>query len=136
MPYSKRRVLLVCPPHLFGESLETILRRDGNLELLGPLDPSQADVESQLREWHPDAVVIVDQGAADMNVSHLIAAILQQFPTLPVIRAGLEHNVFRVFSAHTLPARSSDLVEAILSLPPARAREATQSGSHSESRNG
>lgn len=136
MPYPKRRVLLVCPPHLFGESLETILRRSDNLELLGPLDLTQTNVEPHLREWHPDAVVIVDQGETDMNVSYLIAAILQQFPALPVVRAGLEHNVFRVFSAHTLPARSSDLVEAILSLPPAPVWAATQPGSQSESRNG
>lgn len=117
MQGEKRRVLLICSQRLFGESLETILRRDDQMELLGPIEASEENINARLLELRPDAVIVVDEGETQMNVSYLTAAILQEFPSLPVIRAGLEQNVFRVFSAHTLPARSSDLVEAILNLP-------------------
>ena len=117
MQREKRRVLLICSQRLFGESLETILRRDDNLELIGPIEASEENINSRLLELRPDAVIVVDEGETKMSLSYLTAAILQEFPSLPVIRAGLEQNIFRVFSAHTLPARSSDLVEAILNLP-------------------
>lgn len=118
MQREKRRVLLICSQRLFGESLETILRRDDNLEMIGPIEASEENINSRLLELRPDAVIIVDEGETKMSLSYLTAAILQEFPSLPVIRAGLEQNIFRVFSAHTLPARSSDLVDAILNLPP------------------
>ena len=117
MQHDKRRVLLICSKRLFGESLETILRRDDQMELLGPIEASEENINMRLRELRPDAVIVVDEGETKMSLSYLTAAILQQFPSLPVIRAGLEQNVFRVFSAHTIPARSSNLVEAILNLP-------------------
>ena len=117
MQREKRRVLLICSQRLFGESLETILRRDDNLELIGPIEASEENINSRLLELRPDAVIVVDESETKMSLSYLTAAILQEFPSLPVIRAGLEQNIFRVFSAHTLPARSSDLVEAILNLP-------------------
>lgn len=118
MQREKRRVLLICSKRLFGESLETILRRDDQMELLGPIEASEENINMRLRELRPDAVIVVDEGETKISASSLTAAILQQFPSLPVIRAGLEQNVFRVFSAHTFPARSSNLVEAILNLPP------------------
>lgn len=117
MQREKRRVLLICSQRLFGESLETILRREENLELIGPIEASEENINSRLLELRPDAVIVVDEGETKMSASYLTATILQQFPNLPVIRAGLEQNIFRVFSAHTLPARSSDLLEAILNLP-------------------
>lgn len=132
MQRAKRRVLLICSPHLFGESLETILRRVDEMELLGPMELSQENIHVRLLELRPDAVIVVDDGESKSNVSALTTAILQQFPHLPVISAGLEQNVFHVFSAHTLPARSSDFVEAILNLPPSNPWDAAQAGFHSK----
>lgn len=124
----KRRVLLICSQHLFGESLEVILRRVDDMELLGPLELSQENISVRLLELRPDAVIVVDEGENKTSVSYLTTAILQQFPSLPVISTGLEQSIFRVFSAHTLPARSSDFVEAILNLPPNNPWDATQPG--------
>jgi len=118
MQREKRRVLLICSQRLFGESLETILRRDDQMELLGPIEASEENINIRLRELRPDAVIVVDEGETKMSVSYLTAAILQQFPSLPVIRAGLNENVFRVFLMHTLPARGADLLETIRNLPP------------------
>lgn len=118
MQRKTRRVLLVSTEHLFGESLEAILRKVGDVELRGPLPPQQEVVTTQLAALRPDAVIVVDEGGNHTNVVLLIAAILQQFPRLPVIHAGLADNTFQVLSAHTLPARRADLVETILNLPP------------------
>ena len=77
MQREKRRVLLICSQHLFGESLETILRRVEDMELLGPVELSQENINARLLGLRPDAVVIVDEGENKMSVSYLTAAILQ-----------------------------------------------------------
>lgn len=133
MQLEKRRVLLVCSQRLFGQSLETILRRVEGMELLGPVELALENFEARLLELRPDAVIVVDEGEHSLRASLLTAAILQQFPSLPVISAGLEQHTFRVYSAHILPARSSDLVEAILNLPPGAPWEASQPTSHYKS---
>lgn len=117
-PSTKRRVLLVSSRYLLGESLEEILRKVGDVELLGPLEFAPETLITQLPELRPDAVILVEEGDDTVRVSYLMAAILRQFPTLPVISAGLDQNTFHIYSTHTLPARSSDLVDAILNLPP------------------
>lgn len=117
MQHEKRRILLICPQHLFGAGLETILCRVQGMELLGPMEISMEDTNARLLELRPDAVIVVDEGETRANASSLTTHILQEFPSLPVIHAGLDQNIFRVFSTHTFPARSSDLVEAILNLP-------------------
>ncbi len=110
--------MLVSSKHLFSEGLEEILRKVGDVELLGPLEPALETLLAQLPELRPDAVLLVDEGDDGVRLTHLTAAILRQFPALPVISAGLDQNTFRIYSTHTLPARSSDLVDAILNLPP------------------
>lgn len=110
--------MLVSSKHLFGEGLEEILRKVGDVELIGPTELSQDTLSACLQRLRPDAVIVVESGDTRIQAASLTTAILQQFPNLPVISAGLEQNTFRVYSTHTLPARSSDLVEAILNLPP------------------
>ena len=117
MHREKRRILLICPQHLFGAGLEAILRRVQGMELLGPMEMSQEEANTRLPELRPNAVIVVDVGDSGASASRLTAHLLQEFPGLPVICAGLDQNIFRVFSTHTLPARGSDLVEAILNLP-------------------
>jgi len=112
----KRRVLLVCSEHLFGESVEAVLRAAEDVELVGPWKPGE-DVCQRIEESHPNVVVVADEQAQDEAVARLTAEILQHHPELPVIRAKLDENVFRVFSAHTLPARGADLLDLIRSLP-------------------
>ncbi len=133
MQRRKRRVLLICSQHLFGESLENMLRQADDVEVLGPIDRCQNHIDAQLLEMRPDVIVIVDEGENKINIAYLTATILQQFPSLPVISTGLEQTTFRIFSAHTRPARSSDFVEAILNLPPNDPWGATQPSSDPES---
>ncbi len=113
----KQRVLLICSQHLFGESMETILRAAEDMELVGPWGLSE-DVCQRIGEARPNAVVIADEDPQCEAVAHLTAAIIEQYPELSVIRTGLNESVFRVFSTHSLPARGADLLETIRNLPP------------------
>jgi chemotaxis response regulator CheB len=112
----KRRVLLVCSQHLFGESLEAILRAAKDVELIGPWDLGE-DVCRRIAEVQPDAVVVADENPQSDEMAYLTSTIIEQYPELSVIRAGLTENVVRVFSTHLLPARGTDLIETIRNLP-------------------
>src|SRR3990172_1109898 len=112
----KHRVLLVCSQHLFGESMETILRAEADVELVGLWDV-EGDVCQRIPEARPHVVVIVDEDSRSERITHLTSAIIEVYPELSVIRAGLNENVFRVFSPHSHPARGPDLLETIRNLP-------------------
>jgi hypothetical protein len=114
----KRRVLLLCSGHLFGESMETILRAAEEVQLIGPWDLRE-DVCRRIMEVQPDAVVVVDEDPQNDEITALTSTIIEQYPELSVIRAGLTENVVRVFSTHLVPARSTDLIETIRNLPAA-----------------
>ncbi|MGC8855334.1 MAG: hypothetical protein ACP5QU_00885 [Anaerolineae bacterium] len=96
--------------------METLLRSAEEVELLGPWTLEQADC-TQIAAARPSLVVIADDEAHEETIARLTAEILEHLPELPVIRAGLNENIFRVFSAHTLPARGADLMEIIRNLP-------------------
>jgi chemotaxis response regulator CheB len=113
---SKQRVLLVCSQHLFGESMETILRAEAGVELIGPWDLG-VEVCPRITEASPDVVLIVDEDSQSEASVNLTSAIMEMYPELPIIRVDLTENIFHVFSAHTFPARSADLIEAIMNLP-------------------
>jgi DNA-binding NarL/FixJ family response regulator len=111
------RVMLICSRHLFGESMETILRAADGVELIGPWDMNE-DVCARIGEVQPDVVVVVaDEDIRGEESTRLTAAIIEQYPELPVIRANLSENVVRIFSTHILPARGTDLLETIRNLP-------------------
>lgn len=112
----KPRVLLVCSQHLFGESLETILRAANDIDLSGPW-AMDVDIHKEILHLSPTVVVIADENPNSEPASHLTSSIIEQYPDLPVIRAGLIENTFRVFSTHTLPARGPNLLDAIRHLP-------------------
>lgn len=113
---SKRRVLLVCSQHLFGESMESILRAEADVELIGPWSLGD-EVCSRITEASPSAVLIVDDDSQGEASARLTSEIMEAHPKLPIIRAGLTENVVRVHSTHILPARGADLLETIRNLP-------------------
>lgn len=114
----KHRVLLVCSQHLFGESMETILRAEADVELIGPWDLG-TDICSRITEASPNVVLIVDEDSQSEASANLTSAVMEAYPNLPIIRAGLSENVVRVHSTHILPARGTDLLETIRNLPEA-----------------
>ncbi|GER80554.1 MAG: hypothetical protein JETCAE02_00180 [Anaerolineaceae bacterium] len=114
------RVLLICSQHLFGESIEKILRSEAEVELIGPWELEET-VYERIAEVHPDAIVLADQNPKSDELARLTSAIIEKYPELSVIRAGLTENVVRVHSTHILPARGADLLETIRNLPAASA---------------
>jgi len=113
---SKRRVLLLCSEYLFGESLERILRAEDDLELIGPWR-LEAEVCRGIAAVSPDVVLIVDAISQNEAIANLISLLMDAYPKLPIIRAGLTENVVRIHSTQILPARGTDLIETIRSLP-------------------
>ncbi len=109
-------MVLLGAESLLGEGLEHILRGLEEVELIGPwnLDPQ---VLSRLAQEAPDVVLVAGDEGEDQAVASLTARILDQYPDLPVVRVGLGQNTVRVYTAHTLPAQSADLIETIRSLP-------------------
>jgi len=116
----KQRVLLLCTQSLLGESLQAILSQEASIELIGPWAPD-GQGSARVAETAPDVVLIADDTGSTTGA--LTAQILDQHPSIPVIRVGLEHNVVCLYTSSTLPACSSDLLRAIRSLTARRAGE-------------
>lgn len=112
----KKRVLLLCSQDLFGDSMESLLRRAKDIELIGPWNMDEG-APPRIPEADPDVVVIADKDPRNKNAVQIATAILEKYPDLSVICTGLTQKIFRVFSTQTLPARGMDLLEAIHSLP-------------------
>ncbi|MBE7436608.1 MAG: response regulator transcription factor [Anaerolineales bacterium] len=112
----KHRVLLICSQHLFGESMEKILRAEADVELVGPWGLGE-EVCSRITEASPDVVLIADDDSQSEAAASLTSAIMERNPNLPIIRARLAENVVRVHSTHILPASGADLLETIRNLP-------------------
>jgi len=117
----KRRVLLLCAHPLLGESLENILRKVEDVDLVGPWDLDERAL-TYLSQESPDIVVVAEAEGEDKSKVSLTSQILERFPDLPVVRVGLAQNVVRLYTSRALPARSADLIEAIRSLPISRGR--------------
>jgi DNA-binding NarL/FixJ family response regulator len=112
----RRRVALLCAQQLLGESLEHTLRKAGDVELLGPWALDEQAL-SHFSSGSADMVVIVEAEDMPQEAAQITAQILERFPSLPIIRVTLEQNVVRFYSTQVLPARSSDLIDLIHSLP-------------------
>lgn len=108
----KRRVLLLCSKDLHGESLENLLRDLEDVEVIGPwiLDKK---VISSVADDKPDVILIAAGENQSETVSDITGQILDKYPNLTVIHSTLARNIVRVYSSRELPARKSDLIEAI-----------------------
>ncbi len=110
---SKHRVLLISSQHLFGESMEMILRADKDIELVGPWNLGEQDICQRLLEVNPSVIVIADENLQSEVAAELTKTIIESHPEISVIRTALNENIFRIVSTHTLPARGEDLLETI-----------------------
>lgn len=111
-----RNVLLVCSQHLFGESLESLLLKAGDLDLIGPWDLNE-DICDRMTDLKLNVVIIADEDPNSEEIIKLTNTVMQRYPDLPVIRTGLTHNMFYIVETHAFPARGSDLIETIRGLP-------------------
>lgn len=106
---------MISSQHLFGESMETILRTETNVELVGSWNLNDPQISDQIQETQPSVVIIADETIYSETATKLTQSILEQYPDLSVVRTGLNENVFRIFSSYTVPARGADLLETIRS---------------------
>ena len=113
MIMSKPCVLLISSQHLFGESMETILRAEKDVELIDPWNLGNKDIAERLIEVSPSVVVIVDENLQSETTAELTKVIIEGHPEVSVILTALDENVFRIFSTYTLPARGDSLLEII-----------------------
>ena len=109
----KPRVLLISSQHLFGESMEMILRTNGDVELIGPWNLEDPTIPQQLLEILPSVVLIADENLQSEEAAELTKFIVERYPTLSVIRVGLSENIFRVFLTYTKTAQGNNLFDAI-----------------------
>jgi DNA-binding NarL/FixJ family response regulator len=112
----RRRVLLLWGHPLLSEGLENILGKVEDVELMGPWALDSFTL-AQLSDEVPDIVLIAEQEDEHEAVAVLTTQLLERYPDLPVIHVGLSQNIVRVHTSRTLPARSTDLIEIIRSLP-------------------
>jgi DNA-binding NarL/FixJ family response regulator len=110
---SKHRVLLISSQHLFGESMESILRADKDIELVGPWNLGEQDICQRLLEVNPSVIVIADENLQSEVAAELTKTIIESHPEISVSRTALNEKIFRIVSTHTLPARGEDLLETI-----------------------
>lgn len=93
--------------------METILRAEKGIELVGPWELGVQDICKRLVDANPSVVVIADENLQNENAAELTKSIIEQHPEISVIRTGLSENVLRIVSTHTLPARGDNLLETI-----------------------
>ncbi len=110
---SKPLILLISSQHLFGESMETILRADKEVETIGPWDLSDKDIDKRLADLSPSIIIIADENLLNETAAELTKTIIENHPKVSVIRTGLNENIFRIVTTRTLPARGENLLETI-----------------------
>lgn len=109
---AKHRVLLICMLPLLREGLRRILQDVDDVQLicLDYTDPQL--IQSCLQTFSPGTVVIAGERADDAAI-HLISNVLNDWPDIPVVWIELETNLLRMYTSHTLPANSQQLIGAI-----------------------
>lgn len=116
MHTDRLRVILFCNQHLLGESLAQVLVGAQDIEVLGTWPLNDA-LLAQVAGISPDVVIIGEEDQDVQWITCITGEILESYPELVVIRVNVNRNVFRVYSSRVLPARSSDLIEMVHSLP-------------------
>lgn len=112
----KRRVVLISDPILFSEGLQILLNNMEDVKLLGPWEPVPGTLQ-YIAEEDPDVVMLVEGGPRSKAANGMITAILESYPSLPLIHLTLLENRLQVYTTYACPARKADLLEIIRQLP-------------------
>jgi DNA-binding NarL/FixJ family response regulator len=120
---TKRRVLLLCAQPLLGEGLAAILNQESEIDLLGPW---VLDSHSMKRIAQTNAEVVLIAEDESRDVSDFITQVLQTYPSLPVIRTALGDQQVHLYTSASLPARRSDLLGILRTLPKRQKNDPSQ----------
>jgi len=109
---SKVRVLIVSEPSMFEEAIETLLREEPDLEIVGrETDPHQA-VE-RIRECHPDVVIVADGEGETGLEAELLRLVREGFP-MSIVEVHLATNTVCIYWGEQQPIRAvGDLVNTV-----------------------
>jgi len=105
-------VVLVCLLPLLCEVLQRILQRLEDVEIVCLQGVELSALDSELKACQPEMVLVAGENEDDIS-THLISNLLKRFADVPVVWVDLETNVLRMYTSHTLPANSADLIDAI-----------------------
>jgi hypothetical protein len=106
------RMTILYDQHLPGESLAHILEKELNM-VVSLYALTDLEVITKLEADNPDLLLIVEEESPCHEAVLLAGKVLEKYPTLPLIRIKLSQHVLHVYTAHTIPARSPDLIDAI-----------------------
>ena len=106
------RVLIIANNPLFSQGVESLLRQESRLEVMG----READVDKameRIRELEPD-VVIVDSGDPTCGPTPAVMRILREGVGVKVIGLNLQNNTICIYRGEQRVVKEvKDLVEAI-----------------------
>lgn len=106
------RVLILYSNRLFAEGMESLLRRETCLEIVG-MEASDRPIPAVIRSLQPD-VVVLDAHERWGCVGSVIPAILEANPNVRVVCLSMADNNIDVYHKHQITAtRREDLVGAI-----------------------
>jgi hypothetical protein len=69
-------------------------------------------MDQRLQAVKPSMVLVAGESENDVS-THLISDLLKRFADVPIVWIEMEANVLRMYTSHTLPANSADLIDAI-----------------------
>jgi DNA-binding NarL/FixJ family response regulator len=118
----RRVFILSCHP-LFGQGVESLLRREAGLEIVGQETDLDQAVE-RIKEIRPD-VVILDCAEPARDPTPAVMRILREGLGTKVIGLNLQNNTLYIYRGEQrLVKEVKDLIEAIEPLPPEPASSA------------
>jgi hypothetical protein len=107
---SSCRVFILTGHPLFAESVETLLRGQPGLEIIGAGEISP-ETFSEIRDIAPDVVVV---GASGEEKEVLVSRLFREMPGIKVVGLNLDDNRIHIYYQQTKVGRQvEDLVDAI-----------------------
>lgn len=114
---NKRRVILLWIQPLLRDSLQNVLNKFEDVELIGSW-AFNAEAIARLPIEKPDVVLLAkDKDDEEGMFTSLTTQILLQHPNTPIVQIGLRENTVHLLLSQTLPARTFDLIDIIRGLP-------------------
>lgn len=109
---------MVCAQPLLCDGLEIILGEREDIEIVGRLDMT-IDDGLEIETGDPDVVLLAgcELPHPEAALPEHVARVLERYPDLPIVGISLERDSVRVHTTRTLPARASELLALIRSLP-------------------
>ncbi len=111
-----KRIFMLSSHPLFSQGVETLLRREKDLEVVG----RESDVDKaidRIRELHPD-IVILDHGSPTCSRAPIVMRILEEQLGSRVIGLDLQSNTVCVYRGEQIIVRGvEDLMKAVESDP-------------------